>query len=1545
MKTPLRDVLVSVGLLVGMIAGVPLVSAQSFSFPAGGFTTTNVCANSSNPAAGCQVLTNGSPSRPQVVSGGILRLTTANMNQHGSAWFNVQQPLSTGFTTAFQFKISSTNSCRNCTFPADGLAIVIQNDPAGTGALGYTGDGQNITYGNDDFSSAHGPGRAIENSLAIELDTHQNINYGDPDGNHIAVQSCGPNNATTLTPNSADHTYICPNGSPAKLALQSLPTGLSLSDGNTHTITVNYLPPGSCTSSCNNLSVYMDSTLILQATLNITTQLNLSASGGAYLGFTAATGSDVQNNDLVSWSFSSLPLAPITINQPLQPTTPTNFNYTGTLSAVADYSQSGLPPSDFLGVVMQGTVQTITDDGPGSQYYNLVNSTPFQGTSCEHQDVGTGNYVCVATTDLCTTPTNQVPSGANCPNTGTQALIGVSNTYNLDPTQKQNLTNPGYIMGTDDALNCPPDDNNSCKMLVNIFTSISGDITTTKGNGNQFNSTLYPIYGLVEPDTSVSTTPTLNSGWTNGAVTVNFNSIDKVPSNNSNPPSTLPSVTSIAYSVTGADVPNPASGTISGSTGSISIPGAVQGTTVVTYAATDNAGTVENDTTYNPANNTLSTTSPTFTINVDLTFPTVSPVTISPPSPTYSPTQTVTASYSCAESVSGVVYCGPPGSGSIGPIVGSTGTLTSTVPNTGGTHTVTITAQSLAGNQSTGSVTYTVAQATPTVTFTGAPASAAYQSSFTVASTTNASTTAVISATGACSVSGTTVTMTSGTGTCSLTANWAADNNYLAASATQSTTAAKIAPTVTFTGAPASAAYQSGFTVATTTNASTTAVISATGACSNVGNSITMTSGTGTCSLAATWAADNNYLAASATQSTTATKIAPTVTFTGAPASAAYQSSFTVATTTNASTTAVIGASGACSNVGNSITMTSGTGTCSLAANWAADNNYLAASATQSTTAALAAPTVTFTGAPASAAYQSSFTVASTTNASTTAVISSSGACSNSGSSVSMTSGTGTCSLTATWAADANYSPATASQSTNATQIAPTVTFTGAPASAAYQSSFAVMATTNASTTAVISATGACSNVGSSITMISGTGTCSLTANWAADANYTTATAGQSTIAAKIAPTVTFTGAPASAAYQSGFTVATTTNASTAAVIGASGACSNVGNSVTMTSGTGTCSLAANWAADANYTTASATQSTAAARIAPTVTFTGAPASAAYQSSFTVATTTNASTTAVISASGACSNVGNSITMTSGTGTCSLTANWAADNNYQAATASQSTTAGKIAPTVTFTGAPASAVYGASFAVATTTNASTTAVIGASGACSNVGNSITMTSGTGTCSLAANWAADANYNAATASQSTAATLATSTISWATPSPIVYGTPLSSVQLDATANVAGTFAYTPPAGTVLAAGNQTLSVMFTPTYTADYTTASAQVMLLVTQPQISLSLSSINFGNVPFGQTVSQTETISNVGNGLLNITGVSIKCGSSCDGDDFSFKSSCGSSLAAGASCSIVVHFCADDLGTRNATLIITDNAPGSPQSVPLTGTVVKNKW
>jgi len=86
--------------------------------------------------------------------------------------------------------------------------------------------------------------------------------------------------------------------------------------------------------------------------------------------------------------------------------------------------------------------------------------------------------------------------------------------------------------------------------------------------------------------------------------------------------------------------------------------------------------------------------------------------------------------------------------------------------------------------------------------------------------------------------------------------------------------------------------------------------------------------------------------------------------------------------------------------------------------------------------------------------------------------------------------------------------------------------------------------------------------------------------------------------------------------------------------------------------------------------------------------------------------------------------------------------------------------------------------------------------------------------------------------AKTSAATTAGGLTTPKITWAAPAPMTYLQPLGSTQLDATASVAGTFVYSPAAGTKLTAGTQTLSVTFTPTDTADYTTATASVTVTV-----------------------------------------------------------------------------------------------------------------
>jgi hypothetical protein len=111
-----------------------------------------------------------------------------------------------------------------------------------------------------------------------------------------------------------------------------------------------------------------------------------------------------------------------------------------------------------------------------------------------------------------------------------------------------------------------------------------------------------------------------------------------------------------------------------------------------------------------------------------------------------------------------------------------------------------------------------------------------------------------------------------------------------------------------------------------------------------------------------------------------------------------------------------------------------------------------------------------------------------------------------------------------------------------------------------------------------------------------------------------------------------------------------------------------------------------------------------------------------------------------------------------------------------------------------------------------------------------------------------------------------------TITWAAPANIVYGTALSETQLNATATdptttnmVPGAFAYTPPAGTVLAVGTVNLQVLFTPADPTTYSTQTATVTLTVTPAPLTVTA---NNQNMVLGGTVpTLTYTITGFVNG------------------------------------------------------------------------------
>ncbi len=122
---------------------------------------------------------------------------------------------------------------------------------------------------------------------------------------------------------------------------------------------------------------------------------------------------------------------------------------------------------------------------------------------------------------------------------------------------------------------------------------------------------------------------------------------------------------------------------------------------------------------------------------------------------------------------------------------------------------------------------------------------------------------------------------------------------------------------------------------------------------------------------------------------------------------------------------------------------------------------------------------------------------------------------------------------------------------------------------------------------------------------------------------------------------------------------------------------------------------------------------------------------------------------------------------------------------------------------------------------------------------------------------------------------------TPALNWSYPTNITYGRALSSTQLDAHATdsvtglaVAGTYVYTPAAGTILAAGIQTLSVTFTPTDTTDYSpiTTITTLSVLPAIPVLTWNAPApITYGAPLSGTQLDATAANPNTGSAVSGI--------------------------------------------------------------------------
>ena len=101
--------------------------------------------------------------------------------------------------------------------------------------------------------------------------------------------------------------------------------------------------------------------------------------------------------------------------------------------------------------------------------------------------------------------------------------------------------------------------------------------------------------------------------------------------------------------------------------------------------------------------------------------------------------------------------------------------------------------------------------------------------------------------------------------------------------------------------------------------------------------------------------------------------------------------------------------------------------------------------------------------------------------------------------------------------------------------------------------------------------------------------------------------------------------------------------------------------------------------------------------------------------------------------------------------------------------------------------------------------------------------------------------------------------------------------------------------------------------------------------------LTINPTSVVFANQAVGTTsAGQSITLTNSGSGTITFTNAFLNGGN--PGDFAWALGTCGSTLAAGASCSLTATFTPTAAGARSASLVITDTATGSPHSIPLSG-------
>jgi len=193
-----------------------------------------------------------------VVSSNEIQLTPNSGYQIGTAMYANKIDFGSSFNFSFDAYLGNNNG------GADGIAIIFHNDPRGANAIGANGEGMGAS--------------GIQNGIALEIDTYQNTNQGDPIEDHGCIWETADIATRLTTPISLNN----------------------MEDGAWHTVAVSW------NASSNTIMYSVDGIIAGQYTDDLITDF-FGGSSAVYFGFSAATGGATNVQSVRFSNFCNLP--------------------------------------------------------------------------------------------------------------------------------------------------------------------------------------------------------------------------------------------------------------------------------------------------------------------------------------------------------------------------------------------------------------------------------------------------------------------------------------------------------------------------------------------------------------------------------------------------------------------------------------------------------------------------------------------------------------------------------------------------------------------------------------------------------------------------------------------------------------------------------------------------------------------------------------------------------------------------------------------------------------------------------------------------------------------------------------------------------------------------------------------------------------------------------------------------------------------------------------------------------------------------------------